>query len=365
MPIVFVVGTTAEIIKVSPVMRELADRGHDYSVWSTAQHVTGMTATLADLHVREPDAYLVAEDKRRHIAASDQVPVWGLRVASSVLWNRKKFRSHLRSRGGRGVVVVHGDTFSTVIGSLIGRFLGARVAHVEAGLRSGSILNPFPEELNRRIVGRLATLHFAPTEREAGNLRASKAPGEIVVTHANTVIDAVRLAMSDEAGMELPAHFGLITLHRFELLREPEQFSAIVRCLATYAAEYPMVMVAGESERVRIRQLGLDSLFGAGLTMIHKLPYAKFLPILGRADFVVTDSGGLQEECAALGIPCAVHRTHTERYQGIGENVVLTHRNITELESFLGSWSSLRRAVSLDAFWPSKVIADRLIEVEG
>ncbi len=365
MPIVFVVGTTAEIIKVSPVMRELADRGHSYGVWSTAQHVTGVAATLADLHVPEPDVYLVKEGKRRHVARSHQVPMWGLRVVGSVLRNRKKFRAQLRSAGRHGVVVVHGDTFSTVIGSLIGRFLGARVAHVEAGLRSGSLRNPFPEELNRRIVGRLATLHFAPTEREARNLQESKAPGDVILTHANTVVDAVRLAMSQEADVELPAQFGLITLHRFELLREDEEFRAIVRCLAKYAGQFPMVMVAGESERLRMRQLGLDSLFGLSLTLIHKLPYARFLPVLGRADFVVTDSGGLQEECAALGIPCAVHRTHTERYQGIGENVILTHRNIEELEAFLGSWASFRRPASLDEFRPSKVIADCLIEVDG
>lgn len=365
MPIVFVVGTTAEIIKVSPVMRELTDRGCGYSVWSTAQHVTGVDDTLADLKVREPDEYLVAADKRKHIAASSQVPLWGLRVAGSVLRNRKRLSSMLRAPGRRGVVVVHGDTFSTVIGCLIGRFFGARVAHVEAGLRSGSIRNPFPEELNRRIVGRLAVLHFAPTEREANNLRASHAPGEIVVTEANTVIDAVRLAMNDDTDVELPEQFGLITLHRYELLRESEHFSALIRSLAHHAKSFPMVMVAGESERARLRQLGLESLFGSGLSMIHKLAYAKFLPILGRASFVVTDSGGLQEECAALGIPCAVHRTHTERYQGIGENVILTHRNIDELETFLNTWASLRREALLDAFTPSQIIVDTLLQIDG
>lgn len=362
MSITFIAGTTAELIKVSPVMRELDRLGEPYQLWSTSQHVTGVEESLAGLAVRRPDRHLLAERHRVHVAASRQVPGWALRLLVNVVAGRQELKREARAGGTRGVVVVHGDTFSTVLGSLIGRFLGARVAHVEAGLRSGSLLNPFPEEINRRIVGRLATLHFAPTPREVDNLRKAHAPGTYVETGANTVVDALRQAVHEKIeDIELPEEFGLVTLHRYELLRQGETFSTILRALAGETSDLPLVMVAGQAERQRIRELGLDDLFGDRFRLIDKRPYARFLPVLTRASFVVTDSGGLQEECAVLGIPCAVHRERTERYQGIGENVVLTRMDLDRLGEFLAHWRDYRRPSTLGEFHPSQIIAEHLV----
>ena len=325
MAIVFIAGTTAELIKLSPVLRELDRRGEPYRLWSTDQHVTGVEQTLADLGVRRPDRHLVPAGRRVHVAASGQVAPWVKEVVSTVLRERDELTAELADDGRRSLIVVHGDTFTTVLGALIGRFLGARVAHVEAGLRSGSLRNPFPEEVNRRIVGHLASLHFAPTSAEMANLSRSRAPGEVVVTGANTVVDALRLARGAEVDdLDLPAHFGLVTMHRYELLRDADALAALLRALSNADGDPPLLFVAGQAERARISELGLDGLFHTDFRIIEKRPYARFLPILTRADFVVTDSGGLQEECAALGIPCAVHRERTERHQGLGANVVLT-----------------------------------------
>ncbi|MGQ4495146.1 UDP-N-acetylglucosamine 2-epimerase [Dermabacteraceae bacterium P13095] len=359
----FVVGTTAEVIKVAPVMRELRERGEKYQLWCTDQHVTGMSETLRDLDIAEPDIHFISDKHRAHIASTGQVPGWFARLAWAILRHRRALSARLASDGKPGVVIVHGDTFSTVIGALIGRLLRVNVAHVEAGLRSGSWKNPFPEEANRRIVGKIATIHYAPTEVEVKNLEDAKAPGRVVLTDANTVVDALRFAMDSGAETpDLPENFGLVTLHRFELLRDSESFTAIVRALAEAAKDYPLVMLAGQSERTKLRELGLDSLFSddGNLRLIAKRPYASFLPVLTRADFVVTDSGGLQEECAALGVPCAVHRLRTERFQGIGENVVLTKLDLAILRDFLANWRELRRPSLLDTLHPSRIIADDL-----
>lgn len=367
MSITFIAGTTAELIKVSPVMRELDRLGEPYRLWSTSQHVTGVEESLADLAVRRPDRHLVAERHRSHIAAPRQVPAWALRLLIGVVRGRRELRSEATLGGTRGVIVVHGDTFSTVLGSLIGRFLRVRVAHVEAGLRSGSLLNPFPEEINRRAVGRLATLHFAPTSREVGNLRAARAPGRYVETGANTVVDALRQAAQETIDdIDLPAEFGLVTLHRFELLRDTETFTAILNALAERSSDLPLVMLAGQAESERIRELGLAHLFDDRFRLIDKRPYARFLPVLMRASFVVTDSGGLQEECAVLGVPCAVHRERTERYQGIGENVVLTRMDLAVLGDFVINWRAYRRPSTLGNYHPSEIIARELVrEVRG
>ena len=120
-----------------------------------------------------------------------------------------------------------------LVGALIGRFLGAEVAHVEAGMRTGDIWHPMPEEINRRLVAKIATLHFAPTQLEVEHLRREKAKGSIVDTGANTVIDALRLAIDGETpAIELPEHFGLVTLHRCEMLRHGPVFSRTLEVLA-------------------------------------------------------------------------------------------------------------------------------------
>lgn len=362
MTIVFVAGTTAELIKVAPVMRALRDAGRPFRLWSTSQHITGVEESLADLDVPRPDQYFIPAGGRAHITQSLQVPGWALRLARSALVNRRAMRAELRSDGRPGIIVVHGDTFSTVFGALLGRFLGVKVAHIEAGLRSGSLLSPFPEELNRQVVGKVATMHFAPTPREVANLKRAHAKGEIVLTGANTVVDALHsVDRSTVEGVDLPDHFGLVTLHRFELLRNTEQFRGVVQLLAEHSAEYPLVMVLGHAEKAKLTELNLDGLFGPNFIPVDKRPYAKFLPILARADFVVTDSGGLQEECAALGTPCAVHRERTERHQGLGENVVLTGMDLGVLLRFLDDWRDHVRTPDADAQSPSQIIARELL----
>ena len=100
----------------------------------------------------------------------------------------------------------------------------------------------------------------------------------------------------------------------------------------------PLVMPAGNTERNRIEELGLGHLFGDRFRLVDKQPYARFLPILARASFVVTDSGGLQQECAVIGKPCAIHRETTESQQGLGENLVLTGLDMERLRDFVAHW---------------------------
>ena len=359
MAIVFVAGTTAEFIKIAPVLAELANRELPYRVWTTAQHVDGVAQTLADLDVRMPDRYLVSGRARRSVAKVGQVPGWAANVAYTLI---RQFRD-LKREVGRGIVLVHGDTFTTVIGSALGRLLGVQVAHIEAGLRSGSLTSPFPEELNRRIVGRLATLNFAPTERERENLayRLRKGRAKVIVTGANTVVDALRRARTEAVDVpDLPEKFGLITLHRFELVQRKSDFEAILLRLREFAKDLPLVMVVGKSEQARMTELGLEHIFDNRFTRIDKRPYSAFLAILMRASMVVTDSGGLQEECAALGIPCAVHRARTERHQGLGENVLLTELKLSRLDDFLNNWQDYQRPSTIDEHHPSKLIVDRI-----
>ncbi len=359
MTVVFVAGTTAELIKIAPVMREMDARGLPYELWSTRQHVDGVSQTLHDLGTREPDRYLVSRPHAAGVSKVGHVPGWFLDVARTCLRDRKELARTLRG----GIVLVHGDTFTTVTGALLGRLLGARVGHIEAGLRSGSLRSPFPEELNRRIVGMLTQIHFAPTERERTNLarRARRKGVRVLVTRANTVVDALRSVKEDlPPAPDLPPRFGLVTLHRFELVSNRPRYEAVLHRLKEFSAELPLVMVVGHSERARLEEYQLSDIFSDRFIPIEKRSYSKFLAVLLRAAMVVTDSGGLQEECAALGIPCAVHRGYTERHQGIGTNIVLTGLDMAVLDDFLATWEQRQQEPVLDRYHPSRMIVDAI-----
>ena len=359
--IAFIVGTTAELIKIAPVHHELSARGRMSEIWYTGQHVDELAGTLADLGLPRPHEWLVPVSHARNVARPADVPRWAGRLSATVWRKRRALRDRLRSDGRPPIVLVHGDTFTAPIGAIIGRMLGARVGHIEAGMRSGSLLNPFPEELNRRIAGRLVDLHFPPTSTEAGHLRHHR--GAVVTTGANTIIDAVRYALESPPAtpLHLPESYGLVTLHRFELVRREDLYRTALETLKEYSQRLPIVYFAGASERERLEQYGLLDLFDEKDFLIKaKLSYVAFLPILARARFVVTDSGGLQEECAHLGIPCAVHRSRTERYVGEGQHMVLTGLSTDKLRAFLDDYERYRAEAALDAFRPSAVIVDAL-----
>lgn len=359
--IAFVLGTSAELIKIAPVYRELRTRGAEPAVWFTGQHVAGLTSTLEDLDLPVPTRWLVPQDTAEGLTRPAQVLPWSAALIRTVRSERVQLRRDLLEDGRPPLVVVHGDTFTAPLGALIGRALRARVAHVEAGLRSGSLWNPFPEEGNRRLAARFVDLHFAPGGSEVENLRTAR--GVVVSTGANTVVDAARhaLGQSRSAPFDVPDRYGVVTLHRYELISRARRYREILELLRAYSATMPLLYLAGAPERERLVRNRLTHLFDdEHFRLLPKLPYSSFLPLLGGARLVVTDSGGLQEECAYLGLPCAIHRERTERHVGIGHNVFLTGAREDALRLFLRTHETFRRPSALDQHQPTRTIVDAL-----
>ena len=358
--IAFIVGTTAELIKIAPVYHELVSRHRSPEIWYTGQHVNELPGVLSDLDLPRPTVWLVPQKGATNLARTAQVPGWMFRMLRTVVTRRRELRARLRSDGNTPIVLVHGDTFTTLFGSVIGRFLGAKVGHIEAGLRSGHLLHPFPEEINRKVTARLAHVHFAPGEVEARNLAGRRG---VVVTGGNTVIDAVQQALAKGADglvADLPAGYGVATLHRFELVRDKQLYAAALSELRKAASTAPIVYFAGASEKARLAEYGLETIFDDEFLLRDKLRYVEFLPVLSAAQFVVTDSGGVQEECAHLGIPCAVHRVKTERHQGLGENVLLTGMDTQKLADFLNHVDDYRVQDVVTTARPSVVVVDTI-----
>lgn len=300
-----VFGTRPEAIKLAPVILELEkhpDR-FDSQVCVTAQHREMLDQVLEwfrinpayDLDLMQPGQEL-AEFAGR-----------GLTTVSGLLKTTQP-----------DVVLVQGDTTTAMVAALAAFYLRLPVGHVEAGLRTRDRYNPFPEEINRRMIGALATFHFAPTARAAAALRAEQVPeGDIFVT-GNTVIDALHMTVKRPVKLDLDLRLEhprliLVTAHRRESFGGP--FESICMALLDLAERntdieivYPVHLNPNVRQPVR-RIL-------AGHPRIHLLApirYEQFVHLMAEAYLILTDSGGIQEEAPALGKPVLVMRETTER----------------------------------------------------
>ena len=359
--IALVYGTTAELIKLAPIHRRLEALGATPLHWCTAQQYDELPEAARLLGMPEPDIWLARGANDHSLRTTVDALRWLATISTTAMSKRKLMRQQLAQDGAQPCILVHGDTMTTVLGALLGRTLRVPVAHVEAGLRSHDWRHPFPEELDRRFVGRLAHIHYAPGLTEAANLGGRNR--DVVLTNGNTVRDSMLLVPSqlDPDVADLPDVFGLVSLHRLELLQD-ERFAESLRALRASAEATPLVMVYDPVTDEQIDKQGLGDLFdGVHFRRIPKLPYFRFVALLRRADFVVTDSGGLQEECAFLGKPCLVHRVKTERSDGLGASVRLSGMRVVELNRFLGNRDLFQTEQSPQSTSPSAIIVEDLV----
>jgi UDP-N-acetylglucosamine 2-epimerase (non-hydrolysing) len=210
-------------------------------------------------------------------------------------------------------VLVAGDVNSTLAAALAAVKVGVPVVHLEAGLRSGDW--SMPEEVNRVLCDRVAELLLVHSEEAIGNLAAEGIAGDRVAMVGNTMIDSLfrllPLAREGDAlrrlGLE-PRRYALVTLHRPSLVDDPERLRGVLDVLAEVAAELPVVFPMHPRTRAR-----LDDDVAEGILAVEPLEYLDFIALEERARLVITDSGGVQEETSALGVPCLTYRTTTER----------------------------------------------------
>jgi UDP-N-acetylglucosamine 2-epimerase (non-hydrolysing) len=305
-------GTRPEAIKVAPVIKALReDPRFDLVTVATAQH-RHMLDQVLKLFDIIPDVDLDILTPRQTLGGMTQ------RLLSEIGPLVRRFRPDL--------VLVQGDTTTAFAASLAAYYDRVAVAHLEAGLRTGDIWSPYPEEANRRIIGSLAALHLAPTPAAAANLVAETVPPRAVVVTGNTVIDALLWAVANSCGYGDPALDGLddhaervllVTAHRRESWGRPlQQVGAALAELA--AAEPDLRIVIPVHRNPVVREALLPALEGCPtITVVEPLDYAGFCQLMNRSHLILTDSGGVQEEGPSLGKPVLVMRETTERPEGV------------------------------------------------
>ena len=301
-------GTRPEAIKLAPLVLEFRKHTQIESiVCVTAQHrqmldqVNGWFGIVPDI-----DLDLMAHNQKLSSFAAK-----AMTGISEVLEMHRP-----------DVVIVQGDTTTAMMATLAAAYQKIEVAHVEAGLRTGDLFTPFPEEINRRVITAATRYHFAPTERSAAALRREGvAEGDIHVT-GNTVIDALRMTAERRVELEYPflesgRRVVLVTAHRRESFGAG--FEALCRALRELADRQPGVELVypvhlNPNVREPVQRILADH---PRIHLIEPLGYEQFVHLMMRSYFILTDSGGVQEEAPFLGKPALVMRENTERPEAV------------------------------------------------
>lgn len=362
----FCAGTAGELIKLYPLLRLAEKRGLAWTFVSTGQSAVNFWTQWDDFQLPRSKAVTLI-DTTHDLTRSTQALAWWLRCVTLRLGT---VREKLRQATGALPLptdhwVVHGDTLSTLAGAILGRRLSVPIAHVEAGLRSSSLLSPFPEEINRRLVSRLTSRHFGQDQRAVENLR--QASGLVLNTRGNTLYDALMAVIEDPAfatADDLPeGRYAVANLHRFENLNSPTRWEAHCQTLLTAASQMPTYLVLHPPTQAKLEgdPITKKRLESGGVKLLPRQPFTRFTRLMEGAEFLLSDGGSNQEECYYLGKPCLLLRDTTERIEGLdGGPCVLSKFEAPAIAGFLKDPAQFKRdPVRFDRS-PSELILDSL-----
>lgn len=300
--IVVVVGARPNFMKMAPVVSRLQERNLPLLFVHTGQHYDeNMSRVFFDeLGMPEPDIHLdVGSDSHARQTAQVMVGV-----------------EDILSSNEASLLLVAGDVNSTLASALAASKLGVSIAHLEAGLRSFD--RSMPEEVNRVVTDHLSELLFTTEESANKNLRAEGVDQAKVFFVGNCMIDslmrfrerAIQAEPWNDFGLER-GRYGVVTLHRPSNVGETRALMPLMQALQDVSREVPLLFPVHPRTRAALQDAGFNP--GPALSLVEPLPYIRFLGLLASAGFVLTDSGGIQEESTVLGVPCLTYRQNTER----------------------------------------------------
>lgn len=355
-----VIGTRAQLIKMAPVIKELEVRNVEFQILLTGQHKETMDTLFSDFSIKTIPIQL--EDPNE-VSSVLKMFFWFPRTLVKIFLRRKQLFKCSETKNSW--ILVHGDTLSTFLGALVGKFTSCQVAHVESGLRSHSFLSPFPEEITRVLTFYLSDVGFCPGRWAVDNLKKYKT--KAVDTKANTIIDAVDMALETKiSNIEIPTKkYAVVSIHRFENIYKKKRFEQILNIVHQISNEYRLLFVLHPATKKRLVKYGWMKKLESNENIILKprMGYVPFVKLLSKAIFVITDGGSNQEELAYLNVPSLLMRDATERPEGIGETAVLNGFKPSVVENFLKKVEGLSDAKSNVSYHsPSKLIVNYLLE---
>lgn len=317
MKIALILGTRPEAIKMAPVYFELEKRGEQADIISTGQHRQMLDQALQIFDIK-PRFDLHVMTDRQSLSLLTQKIIAGLQE----LFDREKY----------DIVLVQGDTTTSFCGALVSFYNKIPVGHIEAGLRTNSIYDPFPEEINRRLTSKIASMNFAATSVSADNLLKEGITEKSIFITGNTVIDSIKWIQKNkqfdtnairQKYNVASGKYILMTLHRRENYGRPmeEIFRAVKKFLQSnseYKLIFPVHMSPDVREYVYKNMEGVKNVI-----LTQPVDYIDFIALMSESSFILTDSGGIQEEAPTFGIPTVVLRNTTERTEALSAGTAI------------------------------------------
>lgn len=356
----FFIGTVAELIKVFPIMMEFDKKNIDYTIIASGQNDIASSELLSFVKKR-PE--IILSDKKIHQSAVGLF-LWFIKTTLKGVSLVGKLPEKKKS-----VMIVHGDTVSTVMGAFLAKLFGMKVAHIEAGLRSFNFLHPFPEEIDRVLVSHMADVHFCPNEWAINNVK--NRGGVKIDTENNTLIDSLAIALRQKIDSELIKNikknkYFIFILHRQENLMNKQLVQNLIKNLSKITKDMHCVFVLHEPTRKVLIDMGIleDLEQNKRITLLSRLSYIEFMHVLSNSEYIITDGGSNQEESYFMGKPCLILRKKTERIEGLGHNVLLSNLDGDVVTKFLGEYESYIKPKVQSNVSPSSAICNALSQIK-
>lgn len=357
----FFIGTTAELIKLAPIIKEAQKRKIEYKIISSGQ---------GELLKGEFSGYLrnfnidIAFKKKSKKSSVLLFAIWALRtLIDSFVYLRKEFKGLNKKNS---YFIVHGDTISSLIGAIIARAYGLKLVHIESGLRSFNFLEPFPEELSRYIISSLADVHFCPNEWSLTNLKNSS--GVKINTLHNTLVETFYWAVNWKGKLKKlykpRGKYFVLVMHRQEhvIFGKKRSTKIIKFVIDNSKKDLSCVLMTYATSLSFLRNYGLNLRhMSRKVFLTPRQRYEDFMKLLSSAEYICTDGGSNQEELYYMGKPCLLLRKFTERKEGLGQNVVLSKLNNRIIKKFLINYKKYKRDEVYFHKRPSEIIVNYLV----
>ena len=355
----FFIGTEAELIKLFPVLKEFQIRKINFKIIATGQNDIQNSYFLKQLNL-VPNMILSRE-------VSNEKPLdlifWSLKTFFT---NFNKLKKEFKySREENIFLIVHGDTVSTAMGALFGRLLKLKVVHIESGLRSFNYFSPIPEEIDRVFTSRLTNIHFCPNEWALKNL--SHLNGFKVNTQENTLFDTFNYANSIKVENALSKKlknrkYFVLIIHRQENILRKKLIFSLLQEIFSDTKDLTCVFVLHKLTKSFLEDQGLMGKLKnkKNIILSDRMEYPKFLNLVRKSEFFITDGGSNQEESYYLGKPCLILRNRSERVEGLNNNVVLSNFDSKIISSFIKNYRNYHKKKIKTKISPSKIIVNYL-----
>lgn len=353
------VGTKGQMTKMAPILRELDKRKIPYNFIRTGQHAGIIDQMIATYQLRSPDFFITR--RKKDLGSIAQCIFWVIHSVFSGLLHRRQMW-----QGKKGVVLIHGDTESTLVSVALARLSGIKIGHVEAGLRSFNLLDPFPEEIIRRITSFFSDYMFAPGEWASNNLKKEGKKGKVINTQFNTIADTIQYVLQSRPTMEIPSgKYVVFAFHRKETLYVKKTLQKAIECLERIAREHKVIFILHKNTEYTLKKGGhLDRLKqNNNISFKQYYDHVSFMYVIKNCTFAVSDGGSLQEETYFLNKPYLILRNRTERLEGLNETAFISNLDSEKINYFLANYNRFKRPDLEEFISPSKIIIDEALRI--